>query len=149
MTDERKTLWHMIVPTAPCATCCTPCCTTRNGATIRHMSLRAEIALLPGAFEVASAPRLKRPAPKKEDEKASDQSFGIPDNTLYENVEVPVLIIAGENDPLREPGYSKGLAAHPRQRTPRVENCGHCPNIEHADRFNKLAIDFLQRVHTR
>ena len=38
-------------------------------------------------------------ASAKEDEKASDQSFGIPDNTLYENVEVPVLIIAGENDP--------------------------------------------------
>jgi pimeloyl-ACP methyl ester carboxylesterase len=115
-----------------------------------YVSRRQDIALLPGAFECASAPRLKRPSPEKKEEKSGDQSFGIPDNTIYENVEVPVLIIAGENDPLREPGYSNDLA----KRIPDNEHyvygkCGHCPNIEHADRFNDHVIEFLRRIHAR
>ena len=115
-----------------------------------YVAKRQEIALLPGSYEVASAPRLKRPEPEKADDSGSAQSFGIPDHTVYENVEVPVLIIAGENDPLREPGYSNDLAARiPDNEHHIFENCGHCPNIEHADRFNQLAIDFLKRVHTK
>ena len=115
-----------------------------------YVSKRQEIALLPGSFECASAPRLKRPEPEKTTEKSGDQSFGIPDNTVYENVEVPVLIIAGANDPLREPGYSDKLAERiPDNEQHVYENCGHCPNIEFADRFNADAIDFLKRVHSR
>ena len=61
-----------------------------------------------------------------------------------------VLIIAGANDPLREPGYSTKLAARiPDNEHHVYENCGHCPNIEFADRFNAHAIDFLKRVHAR
>ena len=115
-----------------------------------YVAKRQEMALMPGAFECASAPRLKRPEPEKKEEKSGDQSFGIPDNTVYENVAVPVLIIAGENDPLREPGYSKSLAERiPDNEHHVYENCGHCPNIEYADRFNAQAIAFLQRVHAR
>lgn len=113
-----------------------------------YVARRQEMALMPGAFECASAPRLKRPEPEKQDDKASAQSFGIPDNTVYENVQIPVLIIAGENDPLREPGYSSQLADRiPHNEHHVYENCGHCPNIEHAERFNADAIDFLKRVH--
>ena len=61
---------------------------------------------------------------------------------------VPVLIIAGENDPLREPGYSDDLAARiPDNERHVYEDCGHCPNIEHAARFNADAIAFLKRIH--
>ena len=78
------------------------------------------------------------------------QSFGIPDNTIYENVQVPVLIVAGENDPLREPGYSNDLASRiPENEHHVIMDCGHCPNIEHADKFNELTIDFLKRIHSR
>ncbi len=113
-----------------------------------YVTKRQEFALMPGAFECASAPRLKRPDPEPIAEKEKGQAFGTPDNTVYENVEVPVLIVAGENDPLREPRYSFDLA----ERIPRNEHhvfadCGHCPNIEHAERFNALAIEFLVRVN--
>jgi pimeloyl-ACP methyl ester carboxylesterase len=30
-----------------------------------------------------------------------------------------------------------------------LERCGHCPNIEMADRFNELVIRFLKRVHAK
>lgn len=115
-----------------------------------YVAKRQEIALLPGAYEVASAPRLKRPQPNDENAKKNAQSFGIPDNTIYENVRVPVLIVAGENDPLREPGYSNDLASRiPDNEHHVFMDCGHCPNIEHADKFNELAINFLKRIHSR
>lgn len=111
-----------------------------------YVAKRQEMALLPGAWECASAPRLKRP----ERNEGAKQDFGAPDNTVYENVAVPVLIVAGANDPLRSPGYSLELAERiPDNEHHVYENCGHCPNIEHADRFNGHAIDFLKRVHAR
>lgn len=111
-----------------------------------YVAKRQEMALLPGAWECASAPRLRRP----EQNEGDGQGFGVPDNTIYENVAVPVLIIAGANDPLRSPGYSGELAARiPDNEHHVYENCGHCPNIEHADRFNGHVIDFLKRVHAR
>ena len=119
-----------------------------------YVARRQEIALLPGAFECASAPRLKRPEPEKKATDAkgaqSAQSFGTPDTNDYEKIAVPVLVIAGANDPLREPGYSAKLAARIADCEHHVyEDCGHCPNIEQADRFNAHAIDFLKRVHAR
>lgn len=115
-----------------------------------YVAKRQQIALMPGSFECASAPRLKRPEPENIGKSAGEPSFGIPDNTVYENVEVPVLIIAGANDPLRERGYSISLAERiPDNEHHIYENCGHCPNIEFSERFNADAIDFLKRIHAR
>lgn len=113
-----------------------------------YVARRQEMALMPGAWECANAGRLKRPEPAKE--KDGGAGFGIPDNTVYENIEVPVLIVAGANDPLREPGYSEKLAKRIRDCEHHVfDDCGHCPNIEYAERFNALAVDFLLRVNAR
>ena len=151
LTDERKTLLaYDGTPAAMAALLHAMLDDPKWGDDADYVAKRQEMALMPGAFECASAPRLKLPAPENKDEKATDQSFGIPDNTIYENVAMPVLIIAGENDPLREPGYSKDLAARiPDNEHHVYENCGHCPNIEYADRFNADAIDFLKRIHAR
>ena len=74
--------------------------------------------------------------------------FGTPDATPYENIAVPALIVAGANDPLREPGYAPKLAERIDGAELIVyENCGHCPNIEHADEFNAAVLDFLRRVN--
>jgi pimeloyl-ACP methyl ester carboxylesterase len=110
-----------------------------------YVAKRQEIARLPGAFECACAlfgiTAAKKPA---------GQGSGIPDKAVYENVEVPVLIVAGANDPLREPGYSTSVAERiPDNEHHLYENCGHCPNIEFAERFNAEAIDFLKRVNAR
>lgn len=112
-----------------------------------YVAKRQEFALMPGAWECANAGRLKRPDPEK-DKKAGDGGFGIPDNNVYENIQVPVLIVAGANDPLREPGYSEKLAARiPNNEHHVFEDCGHCPNIEYPDRFNAIVVEFLKKVN--
>lgn len=108
-----------------------------------YVTRRQELALLPGAFECASAPRLRRPR-----EPSGGRGFGTPDPTRYENVRIPVLVVAGADDPLREPGYSAELARRIPDCEHRVyERCGHCPNIERAERFNADVLAFLERVH--
>ena len=108
-----------------------------------HVARRQEFALMKGAWECQSAPRLRPPAVEK-----PGSGFGAPDATPYENIGVPTLIVAGANDPLREPGYAQELAARIEGAEVIVyENCGHCPNIEHAERFNGAVLDFLRRVN--
>ncbi len=109
-----------------------------------HIAQRQEFARMKGAWECQSAPRLRPPA----DPGKAGSGFGTPDATPYENIAVPALIVAGANDPLREPGYAPKLAARIDGAELIVyENCGHCPNIEHAERFNAAVLDFLRRVN--
>ncbi|MSQ72932.1 MAG: alpha/beta hydrolase [Betaproteobacteria bacterium] len=110
-----------------------------------YVARRQALATLPGAWECASAPRLKVPAAAAD---AASAGFGKPDPTQYENIRVPTLIIAGADDPLRAKGYAPKLAERIKDCELHVfDNCGHCPNIEMADRFNELVIRFLKRVH--
>jgi pimeloyl-ACP methyl ester carboxylesterase len=114
-----------------------------NDAT--YVARRQEFALMPGAYECATAPRLKVPAAA-----AKGSGFGTPDTTQYENITFPTLIVAGAEDRLREPGYAPKLAARiPDCEVHVLEKCGHCPNIEMADRFNELVLRFLGRVHAK
>lgn len=108
-----------------------------------YVERRQVLATMPGAWECASAPRLKLPSTTPE-----AAAFGRPDSVKYENVSVPALIIAGAEDRLREPGYAQQVAARIRGSEVHVyERCGHCPNIEMSERFNAHVIDFLKRVH--
>ena len=77
---------------------------------------------------------------------AERNHFGQPDETPYEQIAVPTLLIAGANDPLREPGYATELHRRIANSELRVyERCGHMPNLEHADRFNEDVLAFLDR----
>jgi len=102
---------------------------------------RYQMSLLPGAWECTAAPRFKGPAVEQR------ERFGQPDNTPYENITVPTLIIAGGNDKLRVPGYAQELAVKVRNAELHVlDRCGHCPNIERAEETNRLLLDFFARV---
>ena len=112
-----------------------------NAAYVRR---RQKFAQIPGAWECAAAPRFRRP-----DAKAARQ-FGSPDSASYENIEVPVLLVAGKQDRLREPGYAPKLAKRiPGARVEVYDRACHCPHIEHAARFNREAIAFLKGVHRK
>ena len=114
-----------------------------NPAYIRK---RQKFALIPGAWECTAAVRFRRPHPKQ---KAGGQ-FGNPDNTPYEQIAVPTLLIAGKQDRLREPGYAPKLGKRiPGAKVTVYDKAAHCPHIEHAARFNREAIAFLKQVHKK
>ncbi len=99
---------------------------------------RHEWSLVPGAWEWSRALGLRSPAAPP------PAPFGQADPTPYERVRVPVLITAGADDPLREPGWTDELVARlPDARASVYERCGHCPNLEHPDRWNAEALAFL------
>ncbi|HUY20589.1 MAG TPA: alpha/beta hydrolase [Candidatus Binataceae bacterium] len=107
-----------------------------------YLDRRHELSLIPGAWECAAAARLKSPATERKQD-----SFGQPDSTPYELISVPTLIVAGANDKLRLPGYADELARRiPNAELHVFEDCGHCPNIERAERFNAVVIEFLKRI---
>lgn len=103
-----------------------------------YVERRWQSSLAPGAWECASAARLRAPG------KAASAAFGRPDETPYEAIKVPTLLVAGERDPLREPGYAAPVAARlPQGRVEVFQDCAHMPHIEDAERFNRLVLDFL------
>ena len=109
-----------------------------------YIAKRQEFALMPGAYEAVAAARFRAPF------RPPSSGFGGADPTPYEAIAVPTLIVAGENDPLREPGFAPKLG----QRIKGAEvvvlpRCGHCPNIEKPDEFNAATVRFLNRVHGR
>jgi pimeloyl-ACP methyl ester carboxylesterase len=109
-----------------------------------YVRRRQHFAHMPGAWECTAAARFKAPF------RDAKGQFGQPDATPYEDIAVPTLMIAGANDELRLPGYADELG----QRIPDCEvhvfdNAAHCPHIEHAERFNTLAIAFLKAVHAK
>lgn len=105
----------------------------------QYVERRQRYALIPGAWECAAAARFRSPAMPEKAE------FGGKDETPYELISRPALIIAGANDKLRLPGYAQQLHQQIRGSQLTVfDDCGHCPNIEHAEAFNQAVIEFLQ-----
>ncbi len=110
-----------------------------------YVERRQHYALMPGAWEYASAPRLVTCDPA-----TAPASFGKPDDIHYEAIDIPALIVAGAEDRLREKGYERDIARRlPDSEVHVFEACGHCPNIEQPDRLCELTTDFLTRVHQR
>ncbi|MFI5613381.1 alpha/beta fold hydrolase [Amycolatopsis sp. NPDC051903] len=103
-----------------------------------YVARRVASSLVPGAWEAAAAARLKAPnIPPRSD-------FGQSDPTPYERVKVPTLALAGAKDRLREPGYHRALERIPGSRVVVFDDAGHLLNIERADEFTELTVDFLR-----
>lgn len=98
------------------------------------------LATAPGAWEAVAAARFKSPlVPPR-------SSLGQPDQTVYEDITAPTLLIAGERDKLREPGYAMGLTERIKDCVlVTIPDCGHCPNIERPDIVLKETLNFLLR----
>jgi pimeloyl-ACP methyl ester carboxylesterase len=108
-----------------------------------YVRRRYELSIVPGAWECAAAARLRSPV-------ATDRGdFGAPDPTPWEAIRCPALMVAGENDKLKLPGYVDEIAARiPRGRALVYPNCGHAPNIEVAEQFNTDLLAFLREVYS-
>ena len=110
-----------------------------------YVRKRQKYATLPGAWECAAAVRFKRP-----NIKAAAGQFGSSDNTPYEKIAVPTLLVAGKQDGLRLPGYANELKKKIKGSKVLVyDHAAHCPHIEHAARFNKDGIRFLKLLHKK
>jgi pimeloyl-ACP methyl ester carboxylesterase len=93
-----------------------------------------ESSLRPGAWEALAAARLAPPG--REQPWRAERAAGA--------CRRPTLIVAGAEDLLREPGYAEELAETiPGSRAEVFPCARHCPHIEHAERFNELALSFL------
>lgn len=104
-----------------------------------YVEKRYQLSLEPGAWEATAAARFKSPA-------ASSQSKSRRPDADLSNIKVPTLIVAGKEDYLRLPGYAVELQKEiPNSKLHVFEKARHCPHIEHADEFNKMAIDFFLR----
>lgn len=143
-TNERKTLLaYDGTPDAMAALLNAMLHDPKWGGDAGYVARRQEMATMPGAWECAAAARFKSPAAA-----LKDSGFGAADATKYENISVPTLIVAGAEDRLREPGYAQDLGVRiPDCEVHVLDACGHCPNIERADDFNRLTIQFLEKVH--
>ena len=112
-----------------------------------YVRWRHRLSLEPGAWQCAASARLRPPGAETG---TSGGEFGKADRTVYENISVPTLLVAGADDPLRRPGYAEEVAA----RIPDVEllvypECGHLPNVEHPERFRADLLSFLARRYRK
>jgi pimeloyl-ACP methyl ester carboxylesterase len=106
-----------------------------------YISRRLEIANRPGAWEAVAAARFKSPRVPARTE------FGQPDTTEYGAIDVPVLVLAGANDKLRERGYAEEIAGRiPLARVRVYDNCGHVPNLERPEEVARDVLAFLDEV---
>lgn len=101
---------------------------------------RYESSILPGAWEAVAAARFRRPG--------HQSSSGA--TPAYERVSVPTLVIEGENDKLKPPGWAQGIAESiPGATSTVVAASGHCPQIEQPETTALLLLDFFANDATR
>jgi pimeloyl-ACP methyl ester carboxylesterase len=99
-----------------------------------------QMSLEPGAWEATAAARFKAPFPKA-NQKSERETLD------YAAIKVPVLVFAGKMDSLRNPGYTDGFVPKiPDAKLHVFERAGHMGNIECADDFNRVTMDFLRGV---
>jgi 2-hydroxymuconate-semialdehyde hydrolase len=109
-----------------------------------YVRRRHELSLEPGAWECAAAARLKNPlVPDRPD-------VGLIDTTPYDRLALPVLLIAGADDKIKQPGYADEVGRKLIDGEVHViADCGHMPNIERASAVNDLLKRFVERVEGR
>jgi 3-oxoadipate enol-lactonase len=65
-----------------------------------------------------------------------------------DGINVPTLILVGEQDTLTPPAQAEKMAARIRgARLVKIEGAGHLSNLERPDRFNAAVRSFLQELH--
>lgn len=96
---------------------------------------KQESALKPGAWEAASAARLRRPG------ETFVTQFG---SSEPKTIGVPTLIVAGAQDLIKDADWGPNLQAQiAGSELYTFADARHMPHMEHPDEFNRLAVSFL------
>ncbi|MGH2507716.1 MAG: alpha/beta fold hydrolase [Ktedonobacteraceae bacterium] len=102
----------------------------------QYLEKRYQASLEPGAWECTAAVRFKAPG---------RESSGAKRPASYRMVRVPTMLIAGEKDNLRQPGYAQALQEEiPGACLKVIKDAGHCPQVDQPDIFNRLVVEFLK-----
>lgn len=96
---------------------------------------KQESALKPGAWEAISAARLRRPG---------EQFVTQFPDSRPEDIKIPTLIVAGEDDKIKDPDWGEKLQGQiPGAQLHTFKKSRHMSHIEHVDEFNQLAVSFF------
>lgn len=100
-----------------------------------YVARRVDASRQPGAWEFFATLQTRPP-------------WAVPppagDLVPYERVPVPTLLIAGGDDPLKPSGYADAVGQRiPDARVHVVAGAGHCPQLEAAEEFERVLLEFL------
>jgi pimeloyl-ACP methyl ester carboxylesterase len=77
-------------------------------------------------------------------QEAGEKGLGALTEEQVRSVHAPTLVVWGRYDELADPAGADRLAATiPGARKVIIDNCGHMPQLERADEFNRLVREFL------
>jgi pimeloyl-ACP methyl ester carboxylesterase len=94
-----------------------------------------DLARAHGAWECTAAVRFKAPWATRS---------AMPEKPDYSKLARPTLLVTGEKDSLRDPGFGEALQKEiPGSRLHVIKGAGHCPHIEKPGEFNEVALRFL------
>ena len=89
-----------------------------------------------------SLSRVREESYRKTLEASVAQDRGAP----IENIRVPTLVIAGDEDKVYPPRLARDVARRiPGAELVMMRGAGHLPNLERPERFNEILLDFLNR----
>ena len=92
---------------------------------------------------IDSLSRVREESYRKTLEASVAQDRGAP----IENIRVPTLVIAGDEDKVYPPALARDVARRiPGARLVMFEGAGHLPNLEQPERFNAVVLEFLQTL---
>jgi len=100
-----------------------------------YITRRNDLARAHGAWECTAAVRFKAPWATR---------GAMPEKPDYSKLVCPTLLVTGEKDSLRDPGFGEALQKEiPGSMLHVIKGAGHCPHIEKPGEFNEAALRFL------
>jgi 2-hydroxymuconate-semialdehyde hydrolase len=100
-----------------------------------YIERRHRLSRESGAWECTAAIRFKAPWRER---------TGLPQPPDYGQIRIPILLVTGAQDCLREKNFGPNLQAKvPESKLYVIDRAGHCPHIDAADEFNRVVLDFL------
>ncbi|WP_432013614.1 alpha/beta fold hydrolase [Streptomyces cucumeris] len=102
-----------------------------------YLNRRHAASIVPGAWEAVAAARFRRPTADPEQQPGRKPDLS--------SISVPVLIVEGGRDKIKPRGWAKDLAqVIPGATSAVIERAGHCPQIEHPEKFHRLLLNFTR-----
>ncbi|MGQ4556576.1 alpha/beta fold hydrolase [Halobellus sp. GM3] len=99
------------------------------------LTRKTEESRIPGHWQSLSAIRFEPPFEQEREFRRRHD---------YESIDVPTLLVGGEEDELKPPSEIRKLGEQiPGARVELLDDCAHCAHMERPETFNELAFEFF------